>query len=210
MSLARSHLPLQRLVGSVVGRRRTVASFHQLWRSSAATPTATSEPQCHSQQQQQYHFFSTESENVSVSGSAPLSPKLQPLYGDITKLTEEEVNILGAVVLQVLGRTIFPGQFGKGVDEAALLAAAAAAPADGDEEDAAAAKTAFAVKLVGFDAKAKIKVIKEVRAIAGLGLKEAKELVESAPKAIQKDVTQEKADELKAQLEAVGAQIEIE
>jgi ribosomal protein L7/L12 len=65
------------------------------------------------------------------------------------------------------------------------------------------------VKLLGFDAKAKIKVIKEVRAVAGLGLKEAKELVESAPKVIQKDLKPEKAEELKALLEAVGAQVEI-
>ena len=65
------------------------------------------------------------------------------------------------------------------------------------------------MRLVGFDAKAKIKVIKEVRAIAGLGLKEAKELVESAPKVVQKDLKPEKAEELKAQLEAVGAQVEI-
>jgi large subunit ribosomal protein L7/L12 len=65
------------------------------------------------------------------------------------------------------------------------------------------------VKLVGFDAKAKIKVIKEVRAIAGLGLKEAKEMVESAPKVIQKDLKPEKAEELKARLEAIGAVVEI-
>lgn len=65
------------------------------------------------------------------------------------------------------------------------------------------------VKLVGFDPKAKIKVIKEVRAIGGLGLKEAKEIVESAPKVIQKDLKPEKAEELKAQLEAIGAVVEI-
>ena len=70
-------------------------------------------------------------------------------------------------------------------------------------------KTIFDLKLVGFDAKAKIKVIKEVRTIAGLGLKEAKEMVEGAPKVIQKELKQEKADELKAQLEAVGAQVEL-
>jgi len=70
-------------------------------------------------------------------------------------------------------------------------------------------KTIFDLKLVGFDAKAKIKVIKEVRSIAGLGLKEAKEMVEGAPKVIQKDLKQEKADELKAKLEAVGAVVEI-
>jgi large subunit ribosomal protein L7/L12 len=84
--------------------------------------------------------------------------------------------------------------------------AAAAAPAAEEVEEK---KILFDVKLVGFDTKAKIKVIKEVRAIGGLGLKEAKELVESAPKVIQKDLSQEKADELKAQLEAIGAQVEI-
>ncbi|KAG7358799.1 50S ribosomal protein L7/L12 [Nitzschia inconspicua] len=89
---------------------------------------------------------------------------------------------------------------------------AAVAAGDGTGGEAPAeveAKTIFDLKLVGFDAKAKIKVIKEVRAIAGLGLKEAKELVESAPKVIQKDLKQDKADELKAQLEAVGAEVEI-
>ncbi|CAJ1964000.1 unnamed protein product [Cylindrotheca closterium] len=83
--------------------------------------------------------------------------------------------------------------------------AAAAAPVEEVQE----AKTIFDLKLVGFDAKAKIKVIKEVRSIAGLGLKEAKELVESAPKIIQKDLKAEKAEELKAALEAVGAQVEV-
>ena len=79
----------------------------------------------------------------------------------------------------------------------------------GAAEEAAEEKTIFDLKLVGFDAKAKIKVIKEVRSIAGLGLKEAKELVEGAPKIVQKELKQDKADELKAQLEAVGAQVEI-
>ena len=86
----------------------------------------------------------------------------------------------------------------------AVAAEGAAAQEEEKEE-----KTIFDLKLVGFDAKAKIKVIKEIRSIAGLGLKEAKELVESAPKVVQKDLKQDKADELKAQLEAVGAQVEI-
>jgi large subunit ribosomal protein L7/L12 len=70
-------------------------------------------------------------------------------------------------------------------------------------------KTVFDIKLVAFDAKAKIKVIKEVRALAGLGLKEAKELVESAPKVVHKDVKKEEADEIKAKLEELGATVEI-
>ncbi|KAL7449883.1 hypothetical protein ACHAWC_001895 [Mediolabrus comicus] len=70
-------------------------------------------------------------------------------------------------------------------------------------------KTAFDLKLTGFDAKAKIKVIKEVRGITSLGLKEAKELVEGAPTTIKKDIKMEEAEELKAKLEAVGATVEI-
>ena len=137
--------------------------------------------------------------NVDLS-----SPKLQGLYDRVVKLPEEDVNVLGAVVLQVLGRTIFPGQFGT---------AGGGGGGDGDaavvEAEVVEEKTIFDLKLLGFDAKSKIKVIKEVRAIAGLGLKEAKTLVESAPKIIQKDIKKEKADELKEKLEALGAEIEI-
>ena len=131
------------------------------------------------------------------------SPRLQTLYDKIVTLPENEVNILGALVMQVLGRKVFPGEFG-GAGGAVGGGGEAAAVEEVVEE-----KTIFDLKLVGFDAKAKIKVIKEVRAIAGLGLKEAKELVESAPKVVQKDLKPEKAEELKAQLEAVGAQVEI-
>ena len=78
------------------------------------------------------------------------------------------------------------------------------------EEEAVEEKTAFDLKLAGFDAKSKIKVIKEVRAMTGLGLKEAKELVEGAPKTVKKEIKMEEAEELKAKLEAVGATVEIE
>jgi large subunit ribosomal protein L7/L12 len=71
------------------------------------------------------------------------------------------------------------------------------------------AKTSFDIKLVEFDAKAKIKVIKEVRALAGLGLKEAKEMVEGAPKIIHQGVKKEEAEEIKTRLEELGATIEI-
>eukprot|EP00581_Thalassiosira_minuscula_P008924 CAMPEP_0183707694 /NCGR_PEP_ID=MMETSP0737-20130205/4205_1 /TAXON_ID=385413 /ORGANISM="Thalassiosira miniscula, Strain CCMP1093" /LENGTH=312 /DNA_ID=CAMNT_0025935421 /DNA_START=59 /DNA_END=997 /DNA_ORIENTATION=- len=70
-------------------------------------------------------------------------------------------------------------------------------------------KTAFDVKLTGFDAKSKIKVIKEVRGVTSLGLKEAKDLVEGAPTVVKKDMKKEDAEELKTKLEAVGATIEI-
>jgi large subunit ribosomal protein L7/L12 len=151
----------------------------------------------------------TEDEGGSSDGLVILSSeKLQGLYDRVVRLPVEDVNVLGALVLQVLGRKIFPGEFG-GSGMAVGGDGAAAAAGGAGVEEVVEAKTIFDLKLVGFDAKAKIKVIKEVRAIAGLGLKEAKELVESAPKVIQKDLKQEKADELKAQLEAVGAEIEL-
>jgi len=115
---------------------------------------------------------------------------------------------LGAMVLQILGRTIFPGQFGTpGGNAGGTLGAdrGAIETSEAVEEE----KTSFDVKLLGFDAKSKIKVIKEIRAIAGLGLKEAKELVESAPKVFQKNLKKDAADELKEKMEALGAQIEI-
>merc|ERR1711865_369491 len=68
-------------------------------------------------------------------------------------------------------------------------------------------QTEFEIVLEGFDATSKIKVIKEVRAVAGLGLKEAKTLVEGAPKSIKDGLSKEDAEELKTKLEAIGAKI---
>jgi large subunit ribosomal protein L7/L12 len=94
-----------------------------------------------------------------------------------------------------------------GVSAAAPVAmAAVGAPAAGAE--AAEEKTSFDVVLGSFGDK-KIQVIKEVRAITGLGLKEAKELVEGAPKAVKEGVTKEEADEIKEKLEAVGGTVEV-
>jgi large subunit ribosomal protein L7/L12 len=79
-------------------------------------------------------------------------------------------------------------------------AAAAAAPAE--------EKTEFTVVLAAAGEK-KIEVIKEVRAITGLGLKEAKDLVEGAPKPVKEGVNKDEADKLKAQLEKAGAKVEL-
>ena len=89
-------------------------------------------------------------------------------------------------------------------------AAAVSAPAAGGGESEAAfeEKTEFDVILTTFGEK-KINVIKEVRSITGLGLKEAKELVESAPKAIKEGVSKEEAEEVKKKLEEAGASVEI-
>jgi large subunit ribosomal protein L7/L12 len=93
-----------------------------------------------------------------------------------------------------------------GVSAAAPVAVAAAGAAGGGE--AAEEKTEFDVILTAVGDK-KINVIKEVRAITALGLKEAKELVEGAPKAVKEAVTKEEAEKIKKQLEDVGASVEL-
>ena len=105
----------------------------------------------------------------------------------------------------------FMGGFGGG-----MAAGGAAAPADGAEADAAAAeeaapkeKTHYDVELVAFDAKGKIKVIKEIRAMFGLGLKEAKETVEGAPVWLKKEVSKEEAEAMAEKLKTVGAEIRL-
>jgi large subunit ribosomal protein L7/L12 len=91
---------------------------------------------------------------------------------------------------------------------AAAAAVAAPAAGGGESEAAAEEKTEFDVILTSFGEK-KINVIKEVRSITGLGLKEAKEAVESAPKAIREGVSKEEAEEVKKKLEEAGASAEI-
>ena len=96
-----------------------------------------------------------------------------------------------------------------GITAAAPVAAAAGgAVAGGDAGAPAEEKTAFDVVLTGAGAQ-KIQVIKVVRAVTGLGLKEAKDLVDSAPQPVKEGVNQEEADSVKAQLEEAGASVEI-
>ena len=95
-------------------------------------------------------------------------------------------------------------------EEFGVSAAAMAAPAaGGGAAEAAAEKTEFDVILAGFDAAAKIKVIKAVREITGLGLAEAKAVVEGAPKALKEGVSKDEAEELKKKLEEAGAKVEL-
>jgi large subunit ribosomal protein L7/L12 len=95
-----------------------------------------------------------------------------------------------------------------GVSAAAAVAAAPAAAGEGDAASAAAEKDEFDVVLASFGDK-KVGVIKAVRAITGLGLKEAKDLVESAPTAIKEGASKDEAEELKKQLEEAGATVEL-
>ena len=114
----------------------------------------------------------------------------------------EEVKALTVLELSELVKAL-EEEFG--VSAAAMAAPAAA----GAAAPAAEEKTEFDVVLASFDAAAKIKVIKVVREITGLGLAEAKAVVEGAPKALKEGVSKEEAEDLKAKLEEAGAKVEL-
>ncbi|WP_443663545.1 50S ribosomal protein L7/L12, partial [Dysosmobacter sp.] len=94
-------------------------------------------------------------------------------------------------------------------EEFGVSAAAMAAPAAGAAAPAAEEKTDFDVVLTGFDAAAKIKVIKVVREITGQGLAEAKATVEGAPKTLKEGVSKDDAEALKKQIEEAGGKVEL-
>jgi len=119
---------------------------------------------------------------------------------DLKKLAEQ---IVGLTLLEAAElKTILKDEYG--IEPAAGAAVVAAAPAG----EAAEEKTEFDVILVAAGEK-KINVIKEVRAITGLGLKEAKDLVEAGGKAVKEAVSKAEAEELKKKLEDVGAKVEL-
>jgi large subunit ribosomal protein L7/L12 len=119
---------------------------------------------------------------------------LQKLVDDLSGLTVLEAAELSKLLEEKWG-----------VSAAAPMAAAAAGPA---ATAPAAEKTEFTVILSETGAN-KINVIKEVRAITGLGLKEAKDLVEGAPKEVKHDIGKDEAEKIKKQLEAAGAKVEL-
>ncbi len=94
-------------------------------------------------------------------------------------------------------------------EEFGVSAAAMAAPAAGAAAPAAEEKTDFDVVLTGFDAAAKIKVIKVVREITGLGLAEAKAFVEGAPKTLKEGASKDEGEELKKKVEEAGGKVEL-
>ena len=122
--------------------------------------------------------------------------ELSKIVDDLSKLTVLEAAELAKMLEEKWGVT------------AAAAVAVAAAPGAGGGAAAAEEKTEFTVVLAAAGDK-KIEVIKEVRALTGLGLKEAKDLVEGAPKPVKEGVNKEEADKIKATLEKVGAKVEL-
>ena len=125
-------------------------------------------------------------------------------------LTKDEIldAIAGMSVLEV-SELVSAMEEKFGVTAAAPVAAVAAAPGAAEGAEAAEEQTEFDVILKAFADGKKIPVIKEVRAITGLGLKEAKELVEAGEKTLKEGVSKEEADSLKEKLEAAGATVEV-
>ena len=121
---------------------------------------------------------------------------LQKIVDDLSSLTVLEAADLAKMLEEKWGVS------------AAAAVAVAAGPAAAGGGEAAEEKTEFTVVLAAAGDK-KIEVIKEVRALTGLGLKEAKDLVEGAPKPVKEAVAKEEADKIKAQLEKAGAKVEL-
>ena len=122
--------------------------------------------------------------------------------------TDEWIEELKSISVLELSERIKAIEETFGVSAAAPVAAAAPAAGDGGGAAAAEEQTAFTVSLDAAGDK-KIQVIKVVRAVTGLGLKEAKELVDNAPSAVKEGVAKEEADSVKAQLEEAGGIVSV-
>jgi large subunit ribosomal protein L7/L12 len=125
---------------------------------------------------------------------------------DITK--EDVIEFIANMSVLDLSELVKEMEEKFGVSAAAPVAMMAAGPGAGGGAEQAEEQTEFDVILTAFGDK-KIQVIKEVRAITGLGLKDAKELVDGAPKPVKEGVAKEEADKIKEQLEGAGAQVEV-
>ena len=122
---------------------------------------------------------------------------------------EEFVSYIENMTVLELSKLVKTLEERLGVSAAAPVAVAAAPAAGAAAAAPAEEKTEFDVILAGFDAAKKVAVIKEVRGITGLGLIEAKAIVEGVPKALKEGIAKDEAEKIKAQLEGAGAKIEI-
>ena len=121
---------------------------------------------------------------------------------------EELLEEIGSLTLIEAAELVEKMEEKFGISAAAPVAVAAGVASGGDAGGDVAEQTEFDVILVGFG-DSKVSVIKEVRAITGLGLKEAKELVEAGGKAVKEKISKEDAEEIKQKLDSLGATVEI-
>jgi large subunit ribosomal protein L7/L12 len=197
--LLQQHLARLRAADSAVApQRRAIATSAP--RGSAAEPAPSSS--------------SGPSDDNSADAEPEANPKVKALADEICGLTVLECSWLSEILRKRLG--VAKPAFGAMPAMMAMPAGGAPAAAAAAEPAAAAAepekkeKTEFTVKLESFSADGKIKVIKEVRAATGLGLKEAKDLVEKAPVAVKAALPKADAEALKKLLEGAGAKVALE
>ncbi|CAN4079459.1 unnamed protein product [Withania somnifera] len=179
---------------------------HSLCRRSRTISTYQT-PYLHSpiQNFSKTHFY-------SFTTSAQESERVSAIVNEISGLTLLEVSDLGEVLRKKMGIEEMPVMAvmmpGMGFSVGGMKGKGAAAVGKTEEK---AEKTVFDLKLEGgFDAGAKIKIIKEVRSFTDLGLKEAKDLVEKAPTSLKKGVTKEEAEKIIEKMKGVGAKVTME
>lgn len=142
---------------------------------------------------------------------SPPSGRVFRLVDEISSLTLLETAELGSILMKKMGMTEPPvmGVLNPGV-AAGLSQMGSKGPGPAAPEEKIPEKTVFELKLESFEAASKIKVIKEIRAITELGLKEAKDLVEKSPAVFKKGVSKEEAEQIMEKLKAVGAKVLME
>ncbi|KAK3380219.1 ribosomal protein L7/L12 C-terminal domain-containing protein [Lasiosphaeria ovina] len=150
------------------------------------------------------------STEAAAAAAVASSPKISTIVDQISQLTLLETSELVASLKSRLNIPDLPvGGFAAG--PGAGSPAATAAPVEEEEAaPAAAEKTLFAIKLMGFEAGAKPKVIKEVKGLLGLSLVESKKFVESAPKVMKESVPKEEAEKIVATMKELGATVVME
>ncbi|GAV50944.1 hypothetical protein ZYGR_0AD01270 [Zygosaccharomyces rouxii] len=158
-------------------------------------------------QQLNCRYQSTEASESKPS--EPVDPKISNIVNEISKLTLLETSVL---INELKTQLNIPDI---ALPAAGAVAAPAGAAASGAAEEEAQEekpeeKTIFALKLESFDAKAKPKIIKEIKTMLGLSLVEAKKFAEAAPKVLKDNVAKDDAEKIKSSLEALGAKVSLE
>ncbi|OBA20057.1 ClpS-like protein [Metschnikowia bicuspidata var. bicuspidata NRRL YB-4993] len=136
--------------------------------------------------------------------SAPVDPKISQIVDQISTLTLLETSSLVSELKTRLNISDIA------LPSAGTAAPAPAAPVEEEVKEVVEEQTIFSIKLESFDAKAKPKIIKEVKGLLGLSLVESKKFVEAAPKVLKENVAKEDADKIKATLEGLGAKVVLE
>lgn len=151
----------------------------------------------------------TDTVGIPTPGGAAIaaSPRVQALLDDLVSLNMLEVKELTDGLKDRLG---IDDSMAMPMNPAMFAGMAPGAGAPAEEAEPVVEKTAFDLKLEGFDSAKKIAVIKEIRSITGLGLKEAKAMVEEAPKVFKSEVAKDEAEQIRDKLKEIGANVVLE